>query len=950
MSGALPDGWLSVELGALLREPLRNGHSAKAAPDGQGIRTLTLSAVTYGDFSPSNTKITVADAFRVRDLWLEQGDILVERSNTPDLVGTARMYRGLPRYAIFPDLLIRVRVREEVALPVFVELALQSQESRTYFKESAQGAAGSMPKIDQGTIEGTAIVLPPLAEQKRIVAKVEELLAEVNAAKERLAKVPRILRRFRQAVLATACSGKLTEEWRATHAPEPIERTLSRINVAESRTGRAATEDVIPGVAILSVGDPATEAPPGWKWVPLTDVAKLESGHTPSRKQASYWNGPVPWIGIVDAGAHHGGVIHDTAQTVTQAGLDNSAARLLPARTVCLSRTASVGYVVIMGRPMATSQDFVNWVCSEALVPEFLMYAIMAEGPGIKRFGRGSTHTTIYFPEVKALHICLPPVDEQREIVRRVADLLPVADQIARAANDALGRVERVPQAVLAQAFRGELVPTEAELARAEGRDYETADQLLARVRGERGTLERDKTREKPATRELSLLTLERNDIDSALAMRADSIEKGTWRPEYDSVLMRLQDDPSALLAALASNGIREADEAEFTKDPARRKNGNGTDAPPHSFEDMDSDARHAAVFAALWPRGLLEKDLAVRTVAEHLRDAGAVTYQRLRADGALYATVLEAIESSVRAGVLDRPRRGHVRATKDAQTMTADDWRHALVTSLDVEPVEREDAIRRAAEWARDSMGVAFERLRSDGHIVAKLRSALNRAIRNGEIHRHGATRVARASAAFVVTKEEDIRRPSPVVTMPAYDDGIRRNPPEPVMITDVREPRVVDGDKPVLVLQYAHRGDEREKQRHAMRTITDGLSAADADPDAEGWVFYFATERPHVEGLTTWLGIGSRVPPEVVDGLQERLEFTDHRVRREYAVPERHGLAPFVVVTDEALEYSAELDDEVVWEPFEGGDLTRRPLVLRSPGKSFQLQRFFFGEGTDE
>src|SRR5438874_10867961 len=96
-------------------------------------------------------------------------------------------------------------------------------------------------------------------------------------------------------------------------------------------------------------------APPGWEWVRLQDVARLETGHTPSREHPEYWDGDIPWIGIKDATGSHGRTILDTFQHTNQLGIDNSSARLLPARTVCLSRTASVGYVVVMGRPMATS-------------------------------------------------------------------------------------------------------------------------------------------------------------------------------------------------------------------------------------------------------------------------------------------------------------------------------------------------------------------------------------------------------------------------------------------------------------------------------------------------------------------------------------------------------------------------------------------------------------------
>jgi len=69
---------------------------------------------------------------------------------------------------------------------------------------------------------------------------------------------------------------------------------------------------------------------------------------------------------------------------------------------------------------MATSQDFVNWICSDALEPEFLMRLFQAEEYALKnRFGKGSTHTTIYYPEVKAFHISLPPLREQQRIVEK---------------------------------------------------------------------------------------------------------------------------------------------------------------------------------------------------------------------------------------------------------------------------------------------------------------------------------------------------------------------------------------------------------------------------------------------------------------------------------------------------------------------------------------------------
>ena len=189
--------------------------------------------------------------------------------------------------------------------------------------------------------------------------------------------------------------------------------------------GRPATGGVIAGGRSLAVGRPSTPTPDGFRWTALSEIARLETGHTPSRRHPEYWDGDIPWIGIRDATANHGRTIYETNQSVTSLGIENSAARVLPAQTVCLSRTASIGYVVVMGVPMATSQDFVNWVCGPDLDHRYLKYALQVEREALLRFAHGTTHQTIYFPEVKAFHVLLPSIEEQRAI----ADVLAALDE-----------------------------------------------------------------------------------------------------------------------------------------------------------------------------------------------------------------------------------------------------------------------------------------------------------------------------------------------------------------------------------------------------------------------------------------------------------------------------------------------------------------------------------------
>lgn len=210
-----------------------------------------------------------------------------------------------------------------------------------------------------------------------------------------------------------------------------------------SRTkGRKATLGVIEGRFAISVGLPDRPEPNGWRWMALSEIADLESGHTPSRKHPEYWDGTTPWISIADAVAHHGQTIQETFEHVSDEGLAHSSARLLPANTVCLSRTASVGYVVVTGCPMATSQDFVNWVCGSELEPDYLKYVLVAERESILRFATGTTHQTMYYPEAKALHVLLPSISEQRRILE-VLQALDAKIDANRKMSEALEVISR---------------------------------------------------------------------------------------------------------------------------------------------------------------------------------------------------------------------------------------------------------------------------------------------------------------------------------------------------------------------------------------------------------------------------------------------------------------------------------------------------------------------------
>jgi type I restriction enzyme S subunit len=124
---------------------------------------------------------------------------------------------------------------------------------------------------------------------------------------------------------------------------------------------------------------------------------------------------------------------------------------MLPTGTVCVSRTASVGYVTILGKPMATSQDFVNWVPSEAVTSDWLQLVFTAEKDAFNRFSKGAVHQTIYYPEWLSMHAMLPPLAEQHRIVAKVGQLMTLVDALETQIDASHDTGEKLLSAVVAE-------------------------------------------------------------------------------------------------------------------------------------------------------------------------------------------------------------------------------------------------------------------------------------------------------------------------------------------------------------------------------------------------------------------------------------------------------------------------------------------------------------------
>ena len=242
----------------------------------------------------------------------------------------------------------------------------------------------------------------------------------------------------------------------------------------DARQSQAALLSQRRGALLLSLvgGREDSRVPSGLEWMPtvpahwstvrLTLLARLGSGHTPSRSHPEWWVDPtIPWITTGEVAQVRDDrleTLTETRETISRLGLANSAAEIHPRGTVVLSRTASVGYSAVMGVDMATSQDFATWTCGPRLEPYFLLWTLRAMHPWlVGARAMGSTHKTIYMPDIQALRIPVPPLTEQHVIVDEIRSRLGHLDQVHDALDAQALLVRERRQALITAAVNGQI-------------------------------------------------------------------------------------------------------------------------------------------------------------------------------------------------------------------------------------------------------------------------------------------------------------------------------------------------------------------------------------------------------------------------------------------------------------------------------------------------------------
>ena len=387
-------------------------------PNG-AIRLLQLADIGDGKFVNKSHRFVNDKKFELLNFTeILEDDVLVARM--PDPLGRACLMPKLPQKCITVVDVAIIRPGKDSVLPRWLMHFLNSPEIRQRIELLSSGT--TRKRISRGNLAQIELPIPPLNEQKHIAEKLDSLLARVDSCQTHLERVPQILKRFRQSVLAAATSGRLTEDWRE--------------------------EKGVNGE---------------WEETDIQSVAFVGTGSTPLRSNSNFYSSKgTPWVTSAATGQTF---IHSAKEFVTKEAISAHRLKLFPVGTVIVAMYGegkTRGQVSELAIEATINQACAAIVVDEAKVTKkYLKLALQANYLEMREMSEGGNQPNLNLSKIKEFTFPLPSPEEQTEIVRRVEKLFAYAAKLEARYTSASEHVERLTPSLLAKAFRGDLVGQE---------------------------------------------------------------------------------------------------------------------------------------------------------------------------------------------------------------------------------------------------------------------------------------------------------------------------------------------------------------------------------------------------------------------------------------------------------------------------------------------------------
>ncbi|MCP4107293.1 MAG: hypothetical protein GY749_17415 [Desulfobacteraceae bacterium] len=500
----LPHGWTLTELKELVNNPQKDivdgpfGSNLKAGEYTQsGIPVFKIQNIKANRFIDNNINyVTEKKAKELHRHSFKSGDLIITKLGYP--LGLCCKVPDKYSYGIIVADLIRFRPNNDIIVDNYLIYIINSYIIQSQFKTITKGT--TRPRVNLTIVRSIKLPLAPLAEQHRIVAKIEELFSNLDKGIESLKKAQAQLKTYRQAVLKYAFEGKLTQEWRKKNKPEPAEKLLEQIRAErekqykkqlkewEEACKKAKAEGKKKPVKpkkpkeLLPITElDLPELPDSWSWTRLGETAhKIQIGPFGSQlHKEDYREEGIPIINP----KHIKNQRIYPKERISQEKADSLSQYFLLKNDIILGRRGE------MGRSAPIADDMAGWFCGTGslyirLGDSYIskLYSLILSERRIVDYlethSRGTTMTNLNSQILNSLPIQIIPISEQHAIVQETESRLSVCDKLEQTVEDSLKKAEALRQSILKKAFEGRLVPQYP--------NDEPAEKLLERIKAEK--------------------------------------------------------------------------------------------------------------------------------------------------------------------------------------------------------------------------------------------------------------------------------------------------------------------------------------------------------------------------------------------------------------------------------------------------------------------------------
>ena len=388
-----------------------------------GINWIKIGDTEIGDKYIVSTKEKIIPKGLSKSRLVEVGDLLLTNS-----MSYGRPYILKTRGAIHDGWLVLSPYFEKINKEFFYYI-ISSPYVHNQFARTVSGAV--VKNLNKDKVKKIFIPLPPLVEQYRIVARIEELQPDIDAYDKAHTELRTIEQRFpddmKKSLLQYAIEGKLVPQRKEEGTAREL---LAEIRAEKEKLIKAKKIKKTKPLPEITDDEKPFEIPYSWEWVRLEEIGSVIGGGTPKTKIIEYWDGTIPWITPADM-KFIGKYAKGGKRNISSLGLQKSSAQLMPKGTVLFSSRAPIGYIAIADNDISTNQGFKSIVPFDMRCNEYIYYCLQARLNDIKHRASGTTFKEISGAEFGKTMIPFPPLAEQHRIVARIEELLPLCRQLA---------------------------------------------------------------------------------------------------------------------------------------------------------------------------------------------------------------------------------------------------------------------------------------------------------------------------------------------------------------------------------------------------------------------------------------------------------------------------------------------------------------------------------------